>query len=108
MYMNVKEIDAQTLAQKHLQGEENLRIIDVRESNEAAQGAIPGAEQIPLATLPLRLQDLDPAETLVMVCRSGGRSAQACFYLLQNGFENVINLRGGMMAWHSAGLPQSA
>lgn len=105
MFMNIREIDVQGLAELHQDGSENLRIIDVREGNEVAMGAIPGAEHIPLATLPLRLQDLHPEHTLVMVCRSGARSAQACYFLLQNGFKDVINLRGGMMAWHGAGLP---
>ena len=105
MFMNIQEIDAHGLAEIHQENAENVRIIDVREASEVAMGAIPGAEHIPLATLPLRVQDLEPEHTLIMVCRSGGRSAQACYYLLQNGFKNVVNLRGGMMAWHGAGFP---
>jgi rhodanese-related sulfurtransferase len=105
MSMIIEEIDVHNLSELHQESAENVRIIDVREVNEVAMGAIPGAEHIPLATLPFRLQDLHPEHTLVMVCRSGARSAQACYFLLQNGFKNVVNLRGGMMAWHGAGLP---
>jgi len=39
-----------------------------------------------------------------MVCRSGARSAQACMFLQQQGYDNVFNLRGGMMAWANNGL----
>jgi rhodanese-related sulfurtransferase len=40
-----------------------------------------------------------------MVCRSGARSAQACMFLQQQGFSNVFNLRGGMIAWVQGGFP---
>ncbi len=83
-----------------------LRVIDVREFSEMASGVIPGAEPMPLATVPLRLSELAQDEQLVFVCRSGARSAQACVFLQQRGYEQVYNLSGGIMGWVSSGLPR--
>lgn len=105
MFMSVKEIDPAELSR--LQQEENVRVIDVREMREIAAGTIEGAEAMPLATVPLRLKDLNPDDKHVIVCRSGARSAQACMYLQQNGIKDVLNLRGGLMAWVRYGQPVS-
>lgn len=105
MFMSVKEIEAADLANWFEQKPEGFRIVDVREMGEIVAGTIPGAEPIPLATVPLRMNDLNREETLVLVCRSGARSAQACMFLQQQGFDNVFNLRGGMFAWAGAGQP---
>ncbi|MFC4322980.1 rhodanese-like domain-containing protein [Litchfieldia salsa] len=77
---------------------EELNLIDVREVEEVAQGKIPGAINIPLGLLEFRMQELDKAKEYIMVCRSGGRSAQALKFLESHGF-NVINMTGGMLAW---------
>jgi rhodanese-related sulfurtransferase len=58
-----------------------------------------------LHTLPIKVHELPKDEKLVMVCRSGARSAQACMFLQQHGFSNVYNLRGGMMGWVQSGFP---
>ncbi|MFH0934971.1 MAG: rhodanese-like domain-containing protein, partial [Pseudomonadota bacterium] len=97
--MNVKEIDAGELAKWVNTTEAGLRVIDVRQMEEIAQGTVPKAEALPLHTLPAKMHDLSKDEKLVMVCRSGARSAQACMFLQQQGFSNVYNLRGGMMGW---------
>lgn len=77
---------------------EELNVIDVREVEEVAQGKIPGAVNIPLGLLEFRMHELDKSEEYIMVCRSGGRSAQASIFLESHGF-NVINMTGGMLAW---------
>ena len=82
-------------------------LIDVRTAAEVARGAIAGARHIELATLPVRLAELDPGRPYVLYCQSGGRSAQACGYLAQRGFGHVYNLEGGVTAWGRAGLPLS-
>lgn len=105
MYWNIKTISAQELADRLESQPADLRIIDVREHHEIAAGAIPGVVAMPLATVPVRLNELDPNETLVFVCRSGARSAQACAFLQQHGFDNVINLHGGMLAWTRLARP---
>jgi len=103
--MNVKEIDAGELAKWVNATDAGLRVIDVRQMEEIAQGTVPRAEALPLHTLPAKMHDLSKDEKLVMVCRSGARSAQACMFLQQQGFSNVYNLRGGMMGWMQSGFP---
>lgn len=100
----IKEIEAPELARWLEEGEGKFRIIDVRQMSEIAAGTIPGAEAMPLHTLPMRLHELPRDERLVFVCRSGARSAQACAFLQAQGFQNVYNLRGGMIAWAQSGL----
>ena len=99
----INEIEVTELAQ--LKEKNNtVRVLDIRQPAELNSGVIPGAEALPMHTIPLRLSELNREETLVMVCRSGARSAQACMFLQQQGYENVLNLRGGMMAWARSGL----
>ena len=107
MFSSVREIEAPELAQHIEQGSETYQMIDVREMPEIMAGTVPNARPMPLATLPLKMSELDKNKTLVMVCRSGARSAQACMFLQQQGFENVVNLRGGMMAWVQGRLPMA-
>jgi rhodanese-related sulfurtransferase len=101
----IKEIEAPELAQWLDEHEGALRVIDVRQQPEVAAGTVPGAEAVPLHTLPLKVSELSREQKLVLVCRSGARSAQACMFLAQHGFDNVYNLRGGMMAWAQNGQP---
>lgn len=81
-------------------------LIDVREHEEWDNGHAPGAVHIPLSELPARIEELPDTE-LVIVCRSGGRSARATQWLNHAGFE-ARNLDGGMKAWWAAGLPLQA
>jgi len=80
-------------------------IVDVREPDEWAAGHIPGAILIPLGELPSRLGDVPPNRPIVVVCRSGNRSAQGRDILLGAGFQAVTSLEGGMNDWEVAGLP---
>lgn len=106
MFANtIKEIDAPQLAQWVTDDSHNLRVLDVRQMQEIALGTVPKAEALPLHTLPLKINELSRDEKLVLVCRSGARSAQACMFLQQQGFSNVYNLRGGMMSWMQSGFP---
>ena len=75
------------------------QLVDVREPDEVAAGTLPGAVNIPLGQLPGRLDELDPARPVVLLCRSGGRSTQAAEFLTAAGFDDVVNLAGGMLAW---------
>jgi len=85
---------------KRLANGEKLNIIDVRESYEYAEQNI-GALNIPLNTLPQKLAELDGLEDeeVIVHCRSGARSASAKAFLEQQGFSNVRNLTGGMLAY---------
>lgn len=84
-----------------------LRIIDVREVSEwnDALGHIDVAENVPLATVTGAAGGWDRDGSIVMVCRSGGRSARAAMALRAMGFDDVYNMTGGMMGWNAAGLP---
>ncbi len=82
---------------------EGLTVLDVREPVEWQHGHIEGAVHIPLSLLPARVGELPAGQTLV-VCRVGGRSAQAVMWLQQQGVD-AVNLDGGMVDWDGAGRP---
>lgn len=84
-----------------------VHLVDVRTDAEIAQGMIPQGEPLPLHLLPLRMEGMDKNATTVFYCRSGGRSAQAAAFVAANGFADVYNLQGGIIAWANAGLPLS-
>ena len=81
-----------------LDANEDLNIIDVREDFEVENGMIPGATNIPLGDIPARAAELDQSKSYIVVCKGGVRSANACEYLAEQGFD-VTNLDGGMMAY---------
>jgi phage shock protein E len=71
------------------------KIVDVRTPAEFKDGAYPGAINIPLALLPLKMKELEPRSTpIVLYCASGARSGQGMRLLKQNGFTDVINAGG--------------
>lgn len=107
MFNNIKEIDAPQLASWVQEKQPNMRVIDVRGMGEIASGTVSGAEAVPLHTLPVRVSEFKRDEKLVFICRSGARSAQACMFLQQQGYDNVYNLRGGMISWVQSGLEPS-
>ncbi len=86
---------------------EGATLLDVREDKEYQDGHILDSIHIPLGKLAGRLDELEALKSkpLVIGCRSGHRSATACAQLRKQGFEKVYNLKGGVMAWQSAGLP---
>ena len=85
------------------------RLIDVRESYEfhGDLGHIAGAQLVPLATLASVASAWDKEDTYVLICRSGNRSAAAAMMMQQMGFTDVINLRGGMLDYRSAGVEET-
>lgn len=81
--------------------------IDVREANEWDAGHIDGTIWHALSDFNItHLPDDD--KPIIFICRSGNRSGQVTNFLSQNGRTNVINMTGGMRAWHDAGLPMVA
>jgi rhodanese-related sulfurtransferase len=77
-------------------------LLDVRQPEEWEAGHAPGARHVPLGQLPDRMADLDSATPIVVVCRSGHRSALATEWLTTAGFD-AANLVGGMQEWAHAG-----
>jgi glyoxylase-like metal-dependent hydrolase (beta-lactamase superfamily II)/rhodanese-related sulfurtransferase len=85
-------------------------LLDVREPFEFSGPMgrhAPGAKLIPLATLPQRTGELpkDPDAEVLVICKSGGRSARACAFLISQGRRRVFNVAGGTDGWVRAGLP---
>jgi rhodanese-related sulfurtransferase len=97
-FEGVWDVDPREVRQKKSQ----LTLIDVRQPEEyiGELGHIPGSELIVLDTLPEKLHLLDKSNPIVIVCRSGSRSARAAAYLNENGFFHVYNLKGGMILWN--------
>ena len=97
------DITPSELKQRQQAGESPL-IIDVREPWENAEGAIAGSRNIPLGSLPDKLDDLEDhkEQEIIVHCKGGGRSAQAKGFLTQQGFTNVRNLLGGYLAYEKA------
>ena len=80
-------------------------VLDVREPDEWASGHIPDATLIPLGELPARTGELPGDRPIVVICRSGNRSAQGRDILRAAGFAEVTSVAGGMTDWIAAGLP---
>ncbi|MDC0710844.1 rhodanese-like domain-containing protein [Stigmatella sp. ncwal1] len=82
----------------------SVRRIDVREPSEfdGPLGHLPGAELIPLGSLPTAAASWSPSEPLLLICRSGARSMQAARWLAERGFQQLYNLEGGMVAVREA------
>lgn len=99
-FKNIMAVELQDMLQKG-----GMRLLDVRTEAEMAQGKIPQGEPLPLHLIPLRLEEMDKNATTVFYCRSGGRSAQAAAFAAANGFTDVYNLQGGIIAWANACLP---
>jgi rhodanese-related sulfurtransferase len=105
--MFVKEMDAAELKAR-LDAGEDIALIDIRSEAEIAQGILPNAEHLAMHLIPLRMHDLPKDKDVVLYCRSGARSYHACNFLGQQGVGNVINLRGGIIAWARQGFDIAA
>lgn len=84
---------------QRLFGYQDVQIVDVREVHEYRDGHIEGSTLIPLGILPYRLDEVDRDKEVVLVCRSGNRSSEACQILRDRGFRNVKSLQGGLSSW---------
>ena len=94
----IPEIDVGELARRRASGE-GLAILDVREDWEREICALEPAISIPLNQLPANLEKLPKDNALVVLCHHGMRSLRAAAWLRANGFDNVVNLAGGIDAW---------
>ncbi len=84
---------------------DDVLLIDVREQWEYDEKHIPNITLIPLGDIPARMSELPADKEIIITCRSGNRSGQATEFLRQQGFENVHNMEGGIVAWEAAGNP---
>jgi rhodanese-related sulfurtransferase len=102
----LNEIDAISLKQK-LDLQEVI-LVDVRESGEYATEHIVGSVSIPLSTFDENLIEDIEGKTVVICCQSGMRSIRASQKLLDNGNDNVMQLKGGLSSWKASGLTVQA
>ncbi len=101
--MRIKEIDSPELKNR-LGAGENIALLDIRSETELRQGIIPNAQHLPMHLIPLKMRDLPKDKDVILYCRSGARSYHACAFLGQQGIDNVINLRGGILDWARKGF----
>jgi rhodanese-related sulfurtransferase len=83
---------------ERIKQKENVAILDVREHDEWESGHIYGAKHIPLSQIARALNEIEPKQETIIVCRSGNRSGEACDYLSSMG-HHVVNMSGGMSNW---------
>ncbi|ARU63893.1 hypothetical protein CBW65_12920 [Tumebacillus avium] len=94
----VQEIQPVEVAER-LMKKEMVKIIDVRTDHEIEEGKIPEAVHIPMFEVIDRYLEWDRSEEIIFVCRSGRRSLAVCQVLALEGFRNVKNMVGGMLAY---------
>jgi rhodanese-related sulfurtransferase len=93
---------ADWLAKSSLPGGEGRRkptLLDVREPGEYELCHVDGSLLMPMHTVPARLNELDDAADVVVICHHGARSMQVAMFLERNGFSSIYNLAGGVNAW---------
>lgn len=102
--MSVKEISIEELKQK-LEQEEAIQLVDVRENEEVAEGMIPEAIHIRMGDIPEKLDVFDQTQEYYIICRSGKRSENVCYFLEDQGYQ-ATNVVGGMLAWTGETKPK--
>ena len=98
----IREIDSVELERRL--ASEDLLLLDIRTDGEFARGILPQARHLPMHQIPASLEELPRDREVVLYCHSGVRSYHACVFLLGQGFDNVINLRGGILGWARNGF----
>lgn len=93
----MKEVTVQEL-KAMIDGNKDFQLIDVRESFEYEVSNLAGLS-IPLAGILIEADKVSKDKPVIIQCRSGKRSAQAVMLLEQQGYDNLANLKGGILAW---------
>jgi phage shock protein E len=79
-------------------------LLDVREPNEFAEVRVPGSFLVPMSQLGSRVDEIPRDRPLLVICAMGSRSQQVAGYLLEQGWEDVGNVAGGISTWERMGL----
>jgi rhodanese-related sulfurtransferase len=95
--MNIPEITPAEFVARRERGD-SLTLLDVREGWELDVASVPGVVHIPMGEVAQRVDELNPNEEVVVLCRSGRRSLEVAKFLQQKGFK-AVNLAGGILAW---------
>ena len=89
-----------------LLNQDHFELIDIRTTAEIERGVLPDAKTLAMNQIPLHLNYFSNSPNqIVIYCRTGSRSAQVCRFLNEQGINNVISLRGGVVKWGSEGFP---
>lgn len=90
--------------------QQGVLLVDVREADEVAQKRyeVTNYLNLPLSKLADMYEELPTGQQLIIACLSGGRSQKAITFLQTKGYEELLNLEGGIKAWEAAGLPVSS
>lgn len=101
----IKEVDC--VAALQLINHKNALVLDVREDSEYKAGHALNSKSIPLGKLTERIGEVEKhkEQPVLVMCRNGSRSGNACVMLGKQGFTQVYSLAGGVMAWQKAHLP---
>lgn len=91
-----------SVTELHAIRQESRALLDVREPDEYTDGHVPGAVLIPLGQLAARINDVPLGDPLYVICKSGGRSAQAVALLAAQSID-AVNVAGGTDAWRASG-----
>jgi len=97
------EVDVKTVSAVKDSGD--VLVLDVREQWEYDEGHIPGVTLIPMNEVPTRLNEIPTDKEVIVTCRTGNRSGQVAEFLRAQGYNNIHNMQGGIVAWEAAGLP---
>ena len=97
-----ENISVETVSE--IKDQDDVYLIDVREQWEYDEGHIPDITLIPMGEIPSSLDELPKDKEIIVTCRSGNRSGQMLDLLKQEGFTNVHNMQGGILAWEAAGF----
>jgi rhodanese-related sulfurtransferase len=95
----MQSITVTQLKERLEQGNEKPLLLDVREPWEFAICHIEGSRLLPMRQIPNAVNDLDSEQEIVVICHTGVRSLQVCYFLQHEGFTKVMNLSGGVHAW---------
>ncbi len=95
----MRQMTVAELAERLAAGGDKPVLLDVREPWEFELCHIEGSQPMPMGSVPARAGELDAQAETVVICHHGGRSAQVGMFLERQGFQNVINLAGGVAAW---------
>jgi rhodanese-related sulfurtransferase len=100
----IRNIDVEAASQQ-LRGSPEPLLVDVREPDEFVEQRVPGSVLVPLSDFAERFAELPSDRPLLILCATGRRSMVAADHLVRNGYPDVANVMGGIVAWRTAGLP---
>ena len=103
----IKPVGPEKFQEQWIELRESARLIDVRTPQEFDKGHLPEAELIDFLEndFKQKIAILDKQDPVLVYCRSGNRSDRAAEQMEQMGFERIITLTGGILAWEKNGLP---